>query len=307
MIFKLELEFSKFPYEFPETFLGPKQLYIWYLIYAKKGPEHFFKDVEEVIIQRYRVSRVFGINAYNLLNLFLWNGNDQNSCNRFFTRRMKNDIGQEQSDWCALVNNIGETHEELAFKDFFMANAFSSPSARNPFQQPTGSEPGLIEQAIFNHVIGNYCAAANLLFPIVEGICWDISVAEHLAKGGIYTEESNLKTRDLKSRQLIDEQGNPLSLRHGVPTLKEMMEQTRMKNVFHVQFLKFLCSELFPEERNPILHGIRLDYNLPFQSARLLLILEYLHATIKSRKYVYPIQLDQEGYWNSKKSGGSTD
>jgi hypothetical protein len=97
--------------------------------------------------------------------------------------------------------------------------------------------------------------------------------------------------------------GNPIQVHHGTPTLRELLEQTKMKDVFHVQFMKLLCSELFPEERNPILHGMRLDYNLPFQSARLLLVLEYLHAVIKNKSYRYPVQLDPTGYWTPEKSG----
>ncbi len=92
-------------------------------------------------------------------------------------------------------------------------------------------------------------------------------------------------------------------VRHGTPTLKELLEQTKMKTVFHTQFLELTCSELFPEERNPILHGIKLDYNSPFQSARLLLVLEYLHALIKKKGYTYPDQLDPAGYWTPEKSG----
>ena len=303
MIFKLEPEYSSFPYKFPENFLGSQQLYIWYLIYIKKGPDQFFKNLEDVIIQRYRVTKIISMSAYGLLNLFMCNGNDQNNCNRFFTRRMKSNIDEELSDWCTLVNNIEEKYEEASFKQFFMTNLFSNCNIRDPFQKSFYSEPSLIEQAIYNHLIGNYCAAVNLLFPIIEGVCWDISVAEHIANGGVYTAESNLKTRDLKNRQLIDENGNPILIRHGTPTLRELLEQTKMKTVFHTQFMKFLCSELFPEERNPILHGMRLDYNLPFQSARLLLVLEYLHAIIKNKKYKYPVQLDPEGYWTPEKCG----
>lgn len=302
-IFKLESQYSSFPYEFPENFLGSQQLYIWYLIYIRKGPDHFLKNLEDVIIQRYRVMRIVSMNAYNLMNLFMSNGNDQNNCNRFFTRRMKSHIDEELNSWCVLVNNIGGEYEEASFKRFFMTDLFSSCSIRDPFQKSFYSEPGLIEQAIYNHVVGNYCAAVNLLFPVIEGICWDISVAEHMSSGELYTTGSDLGTRDLKKRQLIDEKGDPIPVRHGTPTLRELLEQTRLKDVFHTQFMRFLCSELFPEERNPILHGMRLDYNQPFQSARLLLVLEYLHAVIKSKKYAYPVQLDPEGYWTPEKSG----
>jgi len=303
MIFKLEPEYATYPYEFPENFLGSQQLYIWYLIYTKKGPAQFFNNLEDMIIQRYRVTRIISMSAYGFLNLFICNGNDQNSCNRFFTRRMKSNIDEELNGWCALVNNIEGEYEEASFEQFFMTNPFSNCNIRDPFQKSFYSEPGVIEQAIYNHLIGNYSAATNLLFPIIEGICWDISVAEHLANGGVYTTNSDLTTRDLHNRQLVDASGNTIQVHHGTPSLRELLEQTKMKDVFHVQFMKLLCSELFPEERNPILHGMRLDYNLPFQSARLLLVLEYLHAVVKSKGYRYPVQLDPEGYWTPEKSG----
>ncbi len=200
MIFKLEPEYSGFPYEFPEDFLGAQQLYIWYLIYTKKGPEHFFKNLEDVIIQRYRITRMLSMSAYSLLNFFMCNGNDRNGCNRFFTRRMKDDIDEEISNWCTLVNQIGLDYEETSFKEFFMSDPSSNCNIKDPFQKQLKPSPGLIEQSIYNHLIGNYSAAVNLLFPIIEGICWDISVAEHLVNGRIFSTDSDLKTRDLKKR-----------------------------------------------------------------------------------------------------------
>lgn len=302
-IFKLEQEYASFPFDFLEDTLGPVQLYIWYLIYVKKGPANFLSNLQDVIILRYKVKGIISMDTYGLLNWFMCNGNDQNNCNRFFTRRMKKDVDRELGDWCALVNNIGGKYEEDSFKHFFMSNPWSHCHLRDPFQEVIDSEPSLIEQAIYNHLVGNYSSSVNLLFPIIEGICWDISVAEHLKNSGIYATNSDLTTRDLKKRILLDDNGQPLAIRHGTPTLKELLEQTRMKNIFHIQFLKLVCSELYPEERNPILHGITLDYNSPFQSARLFLMLEYLHVLIKKRGYGYPDQLDPNGYWTPEKSG----
>jgi len=302
-IFKLESGFSTFPYDFLECFLGQRQLYIWYLIYTQRGPEHFLKNLEGVIIRRYIVTRTFSMNAYSLLNVLMFNGNDQNRCNRFFTRRMEKNISVEATYWCGLTNSIGARNEEDSFKNFFMSNPSSNCNFRDPFQPARDSEPGLIEQAIFNHVVGNYCASVNLLFPLIEGVIWDISVAEHLLNGGIYTTSSNLSTRDVKSRQLLDDSGTPIPIRHGAPSLKELLENTRMKNIFHTQFLKFLCGEVFPDERNPILHGVLLDYNSPSLSSRLLLVVEYLHSIIKNKQYLYPVQLDPTGYWTPEKSG----
>jgi hypothetical protein len=304
-IFELESDFTKFPYKFLDLVLGPQQLYIWYLLFTKKGPENFFHNLEDVIVFRYaHVSGIFKMDVYGLLNLFLFIGNDANGCNRFFTRRMNNDIATEMGDLCSLVNSSGSEFEQNMFNDYFLTSPNSRCCIKNPLEKnELGHRPGLIEQAIYNHLVGNYSAAVNLLFPVIEGIIWDISVAEHLANGGVYSPDRKLIDRNLKSRQLINENGLPIVRGFGAPTVKEMLEGTRMREVFHAQFLQLFCSELYPEDRNPILHGNELDYNTPFQSARLLLVLEYLHTVIKEHKYHYPIQLDPQGYWTAEKSG----
>lgn len=303
-IFTLEADYSSFKYDFLLSLLGPIQLYIWYQIFIKKGPDHFFKNIQDIIINRYKIQKTFSMSAYGLLNFFMSAGIDDYGCNRFFTRRMKDNIDRELSDYCSLVNNIGEQYEVDSFKNFFFSDPWSSCNIRDPFQKTYHSEPNLVEQAIFNHLIGNYSASVNLLFPLIEGICWDISVAEHIVNKGIYTADSDLTTRNLKKRRLLDEAGAPIQVCYSAPTLKDLMEKTRMKKIFNTDFLSWICSELFPEERNPILHGVTLDYNFPFQSARLLLVLEYLFKLIKEKGYRYPDQLDPPNYWTPEKSKG---
>ena len=302
-LFKFETKYQTFPYKFLDDVFQPQEVYIWYLLFIEKGPAHFFKNIEDVVIYRYVVTKMMKMSVYGLLDFFLWLGNDENQCNRFFTRRMKRNITTEKDDLNALINSIGNAESEgYCFKNFFLAKNYSNTCAKDPFQKSFGDEPGLIEQAIYNHIVGNYSAAVNLLFPIIEGVCWDISVAEHLKNGGVYTSSSNLTTRNIKKRQLINEAGLPISRRCRAPTLNELLESTKMKYIFHTQFLKSFCGELFPEDRNPILHGSKLEYNEPFQSSRLLLVLEYLHGVIKNQKYVYPTQLDPENYWTFEKS-----
>ena len=303
-IFTLEAGYSTFKYVFLLSLLGPVQLYIWYQIFIKKGPDQFFKNIQDVIINRYRVQKILSMSAYGLLNFFMSAGIDDYRCNRFFTRRMKNNIDQELSDYCSLVNNIGAQYEVDSFRNFFYSDPLSSCNIKDPFQKTYHSEPNLVEQAIFNHLIGNYSAAVNLLFPLIEGICWDISVAEHNVNGEIYSTDSDLTTRNLKKRRLLDETGTPIKTCYSAPALKDLMERTRMKTIFNTDFLSWICSELFPEERNPILHGVTLDYNFPFQSARLLLVLEYLFNLIKKKGYRYPDQLDPPNYWTREKSKG---
>jgi hypothetical protein len=151
-------------------------------------------------------------------------------------------------------------------------------------------------------LIGNYSAASNLLFPLIEGIIWDISVAEHLRSNNIYTQNSDLETRDVRKRTLIAKDGSTIPKSHGYPTLKELLELTRIGDIINTDFLRMLIQEMYPSERNPILHGVKLDYNHPWQSSRLILMLEYLHSLIKREKYTYPEQLDEPGYWTSKKN-----
>jgi hypothetical protein len=44
------------------------------------------------------------------------------------------------------------------------------------------------------------------------------------------------------------------------------------------------------------------NYNDPWQSGRMLLLLDYLQHIINERKYIYPTQLDEAGYWTPEKS-----
>jgi len=154
---------------------------------------------------------------------------------------------------------------------------------------------------VYNHLVGNYSAAINLLLPVIEGMIWDISVAEHLARGGIYSSDTVLDGRDLKKRVLLARDGTPLNYDpiDGVrpPTLRELLESSRMREILDPEFVRHFCQELYSQERNPVLHGLNLDYNDPLLSTRLLLVIEYLESLIRKRNYKYPAQLDPPDYW----------
>ena len=75
-----------------------------------------------------------------------------------------------------------------------------------------------------------------------------------------------------------------------------------MGTIINIDFLRMLIQDMYPSERNPILHGIKLDYNDPWQSSHMILMLEYLHALIKREKYIYPEQLDEPGFWTPKRN-----
>lgn len=299
-IFKLEEEYKGFKYDFLK-FLGPEGLFISYLIHKKQGIEKVFDNLQDFVVHRYIPKRTIGIDAIRLFSLFLWDGNDVNNCNRFLTRRMKEDIYAESEEHTSLTNNINGEYFKVAFREFFYADPSSLVNLRDPFER-TVNDPGLIEQAIFNHMIGNYAASVNLLFPLIEGIIWDISVAEHLENRGIYTDDSDLTTRDVRKRTLLGRDGSPIVQSHGYPTLGELLESTKMGNIINTDFVKMLIQEMYPSERNPVLHGVKLDYNEPWQSSRMLLMIEYLLHLIKTRKYIYPEQLDEQGYWTSQKN-----
>jgi len=276
-------------------------LYLCYLIHRKKGPETVFDNLQDFLINRYIPKPTFGVDTISLLTFFLWAGNDVNKCDKFFTRRMKENIYRESNEYQYLTNNRNSKYFEDAFKKMFYADPSSVGNIRIPFET-VYNEPGLVEQAFLNHLIGNYAAATNLLFPLIEGIIWDISVAEHLQNGGIYTPDSDLTTRDVRKRTLLGKDGAALAKPHGYPTLRDLLESTRMGYVIHIDFLEMLIQEMYPSERNPILHGVKLDYNDPWQSSRMLLMLEYLHRLIGERKYLYPEQLDESGYWTPEKN-----
>jgi len=159
-----------------------------------------------------------------------------------------------------------------------------------------------MEQAILNHLVGNYSASVNLLFPLIEGIIWDISVAEHLRNHNIYTDDSDLTARDVRRRTLLGKNGSPITKPYGYPTLRELLELTAMGGIINTDFMKMLTEEMYPSERNPILHGVKLDYNDAWQSSRMLLMLEYLFRLIEKQKYLYPEQLDEPGYWTPEKN-----
>lgn len=190
---------------------------------------------------------------------------------------------------------------EDAYKKMFYSNPLSLCNLKNPFKE-ADNDPGLMEQAILNHLIGNYSASINLLFPLIEGIIWDISVAEHLRNHNIYTDDSDLTSRDVRKRTLLGKNGSPIAKPHGYPTFKELLESTMMGDIINADFMKMLIQEMYPSERNPILHGVGLDYNDPWQSSRMLLMLEYLLRLIETRKYLYPEQLDEQGYWTPEKN-----
>jgi hypothetical protein len=214
---------------------------------------------------------------------------------------MKQDILRESDEHSYMTNNTTSDRFEDAFKRMFYSDPFSLCNIKNPFKN-SDNEPGLIEQALLNHLLGNYSAAANLLFPIIEGIIWDIWVAEHLRNRTIYTSDSDLTTREVRDRTLLGKDGLAIAKPQGYPTFKELLESTRMVDILNIDFLKMLIQEMYPIERNPILHGVKLDYNDPWQSARMLLMLEYLYHLIEKQKYVYPEQLDELGYWTPEKS-----
>ena len=109
------------------------------------------------------------MSVYGLLHFFLWLGNDENQCNRFFTRRMKKNISTEKDDLIALINNIGNAEgEQYCFKNVFLAGNYSINCGKDPFAKNLGDEPGLLEQAVYNHIVGNYSAAVNLLFQSLK-------------------------------------------------------------------------------------------------------------------------------------------
>jgi hypothetical protein len=299
-IFKLEEAYKDFKYGFID-FLGSEALFMSFLIYKREGNERVFDNMRDFIVNRYFPKQIFGVDAISLIGFFIETGNDANNCNRFFTRRMKDNIYRESMDHTYLTNNMTSPDFEYAFKTMFYADSDSLCNLKNPFKD-ANNMPGLIEQAVFNHLIGNYAAATNLLFPLIEGIIWDISVSEHLRNQNIYTKDSDLTTRDVRNRTLLREDGSPVPKPHRYPTLQELLESTRMRDIINADFLKMLIQEMYPSERNPILHGVKLDYNDPWQSSRMLLMLEYLHHLIKKQKYVYPEQLDEVGYWTPEKS-----
>jgi len=301
-IYKYEEEYKNYRFDFIE-FMGKEPLYLSYLIFKKEGNEKVFDNMKDFIVNRYIPKPIISWSIYALLNIFMYTGNDKNGCNQFFTRRMKNDIYREANDYVYLTNSTGTESFEDAFLNMFYSNPFSDCNIKNPLQGNLDKEPGLIEQSFLNHLIGNYSAAINLLFPIIEGIVWDMSVAEHLLNNNIYTSESDLTNREIRNRTLKDKDGNLISKRHGYPTLQELLQKTKMNDIIHIDFFKMLIGEMYPIERNPILHGIKLDYNEPWQSSRLLLMLEYIHDIIKKRGYNYPEQLDPADYWTSQKQG----
>ena len=299
-IFKLEEEYKEFEYDFID-FLGPEGLYISYLIHKKRGSDKVFDNLRDFLVNRYIPKPTIGVDTISLLNFFLFDGNDVNDCNRFFTRRMKGNISSEVHEYFYLTNNRNTEMFEHAFENMFYANPSSICKIRDPFLD-VHNEPGLIEQAFLNHLIGNYSASANLLFALIEGIIWDISVAEHLKNGGIYTQDSDLNTRDVRKRTLLGKDNSPIVKPHGYPTLKDLLESTRMGDIINADFLRMLVQEMYPTERNPILHGVKLDYNDPWQSSRMLLMLEYLHHLIGKQNYIYPERLDEPGYWTPEKN-----
>lgn len=299
-IFKLEENYRNFKYDFI-GFAGQELLYMVYLIHKREGTERVFDNLQDFIINRYIPKPVFGIDAISLLTFFLWGGNDVNKCNRFFTRRMKDDIYRESEEHTYLTNNMMGKWFEDAFEEMFYSDRSAPCKLENPFRRAE-NKPGLIEQAVLNHLIGNYSAAVNLLFPLIEGIIWDISVAEHLRNGDVYTKDSDLTTRDVRRRTLLGKDGSPIGKPYGYPTLKDLLESTKMNDIINTDFLKMLIQEMYPVDRNPILHGGKLDYNDPWQSSRMLLMLEYLHHLIEEHKYLYPEQLDETGYWTPRKN-----
>lgn len=301
-IFKLEEEYKNFKYDYMDFIMGPEGLYISYLIHKKEGPDEVFDNLQDFIISRYIPKPTIGIDLIRLITLFMHDGNDANNCNRFFTRRMKDNISRELDEYIYLINSINTEGYNENFKHLFLSNPYSIINTKDPFDSISGREPGLIEQAFYNHLIGNYSAAANLLFPIIEGIIWDISAAEHLRNQNIYTQDSDLTNRIVRNRTLLHTDGSPMVKRHGYPTLRELLELTKMSNIINLDFFIMLIQEMYPSERNPILHGLKLDYNDPWQSARLLLMLEYLHHLIRKKNYLYPVQLDEPEYWTPEKN-----
>lgn len=299
-IFKLEEEYSGFKFGFLD-FLGPEILYLSYQIYSKKGNEQVIDNIRDFIVNRYIPKPTFGVDAVSIMTYFLWGGIDVNNCNRFFTRRMKKDISRESDEHTHLTNNMRGEKFEDAFKRLFYADPSSTCNLKNPFVKAR-NEPGLIEQAILNHLVGNYSASVNLLFPLIEGIIWDISVSEHLRNHNIYTDDSDLTTRDVRKRTLLGKNGSQLAKPHNYPILRELLELTAMGDIIDTDFMKMFIQEMYPSERNPILHGTKLDYNDAWQSSRMLLMLEYLFALIETQKYQYPEQLDEQGYWTPEKN-----
>jgi len=294
-IFKLEKEYENFKYDFMD-FMGPEGLYISYLIHKKEGPDEVFDNLPDFVISRYIPKPTIGVDIIRLFTFFLFSGNDANNHNKFFTRRMKKNISRASEEYLYLINSINREGFNDNFKHMFFSNPYSNCNIRNPFDPKSDREPGLIEQAFYNHLIGNHSAAANLLFPIIEGIIWDISIAEHLKNQNIYTQDSDLTNRNVRDRILLNKDGFPVIKHHGYPTLRELLELTEMSNIINLDFFEMLIQEMYPSERNPILHGLKLDYNDPWQSARLILMLEYLHHLIKKHNYLYPEQLDETGY-----------
>jgi len=305
-IFTYEKEYVGFPLDWAEETFGSKELFIYYKIFKDK-PEVFIDNIYDVLKKRYIVKQTLSTDIYTLLFKALWEGNDKDNYNRFFTRRMKSNIYEERQDISSLGNSIGNDNEERVFEDFFLSSPRTKCNIRDPLQPIYLSRPELIEQAIYNHLIGNYSASINLLLPIIEGIIWDISVAEHKKNGGVYEDElSDLTSRDIKKRVLLNEGGKPINLRNNKidpSRIKDLIEQTKMKDIFNRKFIKMFCQELYSEERNPILHGSELDYNISILSSKLFLVLEYLLYIIKKEGYKYPTELDPPNFWGAKKSG----
>lgn len=243
-VFKLEETYKDFKYDFMD-FLGGEGLYVSYLIFKKEGSTKVFDNIRDFVINRYISKPTIGLDIISILTFFLNSGNDVNNCNRFFTRRMKENISKEFDEYLYLTNNRNSEGFTDAFDDLFYASSSTICKIRDPFIKPY-NEPGLIEQAFLNHLIGNYSASANLLFPLIEGIIWDISVAEHLKNGGIYTADSDLTTRDVRKRTLLAIDSCQIAKPHGYPTLKDLLESTRMGVIINTDFFRLLIQEMYP-------------------------------------------------------------
>ena len=123
-------------------------------------------------------------------------------------------------------------------------------------KKPLKKREKLFEQALWAHRNGKYILSIPLLFPIIEGTLVD--------KYGYLFKESKCPKCKMKRRATA----NPV-----LETVRKKLKKSKKQSIFSEQYIAQIehLLDSFSSNRNPVLHGSKIDYADETLSAALIL------------------------------------
>ena len=143
-----------------------------------------------------------------------------------------------------------------------------SPYLLPPISHILCSKVDIIKELIECFKNKFFSATICLCLPLIEGILWDFATYLQQLTKSIFLDNDYSKIKS-KNGKIISN-----------PTIGAMLNHTDLNNIFDDSFIKYFCNELY-NERNPILHGRKMESFTEVNAAKKIATLEYVLITIE--------------------------